>query len=85
VRSESRKAISFTIESVAGRLKGLMENPRWILVDRSAWIDFLSSSPGRAGAELRRRIADAEPFAIALVIVAEVLQGLTCFHPALSR
>jgi predicted nucleic acid-binding protein len=46
-------------------------------VDSSVWIDFLSSSPGRAGAELRRMIADAEPFAIAGVIVAEVLQGLT--------
>jgi predicted nucleic acid-binding protein len=48
-----------------------------ILVDSSVWIDFLSSSPTRAGAQLRRMIADAEPFAIAGVIVAEVLQGLT--------
>jgi predicted nucleic acid-binding protein len=48
-----------------------------ILVDSSVWIDFLSSTPGRAGAELRRMIAEAEPFATAGVIVAEVLQGLT--------
>lgn len=48
-----------------------------ILVDSSVWIDFLSSSPTRAGAQLRRMIAEAEPFAIAGVIVAEVLQGLT--------
>ena len=48
-----------------------------ILVDSSVWIDFLSSSPGRAGAELRRMIAEAEPFAVTGVIVAEVLQGLT--------
>lgn len=48
-----------------------------ILVDSSVWIDFLSSSPGRAGAELRRMIAEAEPFALTGVIVAEVLQGLT--------
>lgn len=48
-----------------------------ILVDSSVWVDFFSSSPGRAGAELRRMIADNEPFALAGVVVAEVLQGLT--------
>jgi len=48
-----------------------------ILVDSSVWIDFFSSSPGRAGAELRRMIADAEPFALAGIIVTEILQGLT--------
>lgn len=48
-----------------------------ILVDSSVWIDFFSSKPGRAGDELRRMIADAEPFALAGVVVAEVLQGLT--------
>jgi len=48
-----------------------------ILVDSSVWIDFFSSSPGRAGAELRRVIEDSEPFAVTGVIVAEVLQGLT--------
>jgi predicted nucleic acid-binding protein len=48
-----------------------------ILVDSSVWIDFLSSSPGHAGRELRRMITESEPFAIAGVIVAEVLQGLT--------
>lgn len=47
------------------------------MVDSSVWIDFFRSSPGRAGAELRRMITDAEPFATAGVIVAEVLQGLT--------
>ncbi len=48
-----------------------------ILVDSSVWIDFFSSSPGPAGAELRRLIMDAEPFALPGVVVAEVLQGLT--------
>ena len=48
-----------------------------ILVDTSVWIDFFSSSPGRAGGELRRMIEEVEPFAITGVVVAEVLQGLT--------
>lgn len=48
-----------------------------ILVDSSVWIDFFSSSPGRAGNELRRMISDAEPFALTGVVVAEILQGLT--------
>ena len=48
-----------------------------ILVDSSIWIDFFRPLPGRAGKELRRMIADAEPFAIAGVVVAEILQGLT--------
>ncbi len=47
-----------------------------ILVDSSVWINFLGSSPSSAGAELRRMIADAEPFALAGVVIAEVLQGL---------
>ena len=47
-----------------------------ILVDSSVWIDFLSSSPSPAGAELRRMIADAEPLALAGVVITEVLQGL---------
>jgi predicted nucleic acid-binding protein len=48
-----------------------------ILVDSSVWIDFFSSSPGPAGAELRRMIADAEPFALTGIVVTEILQGLT--------
>jgi len=48
-----------------------------ILVDSSVWIDFFSSSPGRAGNELRRMIEEAEPFALTGVVVAEILQGLT--------
>ena len=48
-----------------------------ILVDSSVWIDFFSTAPGRAGNELRRMIEDAEPFALAGVVVAEILQGLT--------
>jgi predicted nucleic acid-binding protein len=48
-----------------------------ILVDSSVWVDFFSSSPGRAGAELRRMIEEADPFALTGVVVAEVLQGLT--------
>jgi predicted nucleic acid-binding protein len=47
-----------------------------ILVDSSVWIDFLSSSPSPAGAELRRMIADSEPFALTGVVVTEVLKGL---------
>ncbi len=47
-----------------------------ILVDSSVWVDFFSSSPGRAGRELRR-IEESEPFALTGVVVAEVLQGLT--------
>ena len=48
-----------------------------ILVDSSVWADFFNSSPGRAGAELRRMIDDREPFAVTGIVVAEVLQGLT--------
>ena len=48
-----------------------------ILVDSSVCIDFFSASPGRAGAELRRMIEEAEPFALTGVVVTEVLQGLT--------
>ena len=48
-----------------------------ILVDSSVWIDFFSSSPGRAGAELRRMIAGSEPFALSGIVVTEILQGLT--------
>jgi hypothetical protein len=48
-----------------------------ILVDSSVWIDFFSSSPGPGGAELRRMIGDAEPLALAGVVVTEILQGLT--------
>jgi predicted nucleic acid-binding protein len=48
-----------------------------ILVDSSVWVDFFSSSPGRAGTELRRMIEESEPFALAGIVVAEVLQGLT--------
>jgi len=47
-----------------------------ILVDSSVWIDFFSSSPSSAGAELRRMIGEAEPFALAGVVVTEILQGL---------
>ena len=46
-------------------------------MDSSVWIDFFSSSPGRSGAELRRMIEEAEPFALTGIVVAEVLQGLT--------
>jgi predicted nucleic acid-binding protein len=47
-----------------------------ILVDSSVWVDFFSSSPGPAGAELRRMIEESEPFALAGIVIAEVLQGL---------
>ena len=48
-----------------------------ILVDTSVWIDFFSSSPGRAGRELRRLIDEVEPFALTGFVVTEILQGLT--------
>jgi len=48
-----------------------------ILVDSSVWVDFFSSSPGKAGRELRRIVEDSEPFALTGVVVAEILQGLT--------
>ncbi len=48
-----------------------------ILVDSSVWIDFFSSSPGRAGSELRRMIEESEPFGLTGIVVCEVLQGLT--------
>lgn len=47
-----------------------------ILVDTSVWIDFFSSSPGVGGRELRRMIEEVEPFALAGIIVTEILQGL---------
>ena len=47
-----------------------------ILVDTSVWIDFFSRSPGRGGVELSRMIEEAEPFALAGIIVTEILQGL---------
>ncbi len=46
------------------------------MVDSSVWINFFSSSPTKAGAELRRMIAEAEPFALSGIIVTEILQGL---------
>jgi predicted nucleic acid-binding protein len=59
------------------------------LVDTSVWIDFLSSSPSPAGAELRRMIADSEPFALTGIVVTEVLQGLkrdvSCIEHYLSQ
>lgn len=48
-----------------------------ILVDSSVWIDFFSSPPGLAGAELHRLIDNSGPLAITGVVVTEVLQGLT--------
>ena len=56
-----------------------------ILVDSSVWIDFFSSSPGRAGGELRRMIEDSEPLALTGVVVVEVLQGLTRDARAIER
>lgn len=55
------------------------------LVDSSVWVDFFSSSPGRAGAELRRMIEDSEPFTLTGVVVAEVLQGLTRDSASIER
>ena len=55
-----------------------------ILVDSSVWIDFFSSSPGKAGRELRRMIEESEPFALTGVVVSEILQGLTRTSPQSS-
>jgi predicted nucleic acid-binding protein len=46
-------------------------------VDSSVWIDFFSKSPRRAGQELHRMIAEAEPLAVTGVVITEILQGLT--------
>lgn len=56
-----------------------------LLVDTSVWIDFYSPHPGPAGKELRRLIENDEPFAIAGIIVAEILQGLTRDHTSIER
>jgi hypothetical protein len=56
-----------------------------ILVDSSVWVDFFSSSPGPAGAELRRMIEESEPFALTGIVVAEVLQGLIRDSGAIER
>ena len=56
-----------------------------ILVDSSVWIDFFRPTPGPAGKELRRMIADAEPFAITGIVVTEILQGLTRDVAAIER
>ncbi|MGH9643307.1 MAG: type II toxin-antitoxin system VapC family toxin [Terriglobales bacterium] len=56
-----------------------------ILVDSSVWVDFFRPSPGRGGAELRRMIEESEPFAVAGIVVAEVLQGLTRDAGAIER
>jgi len=53
-----------------------LSTPGRILVDTSVWIDFFSSRPGPAGAELRRLIADAAPVAFTGIIVTEILEGL---------
>ncbi len=46
-------------------------------MDSSVWVDFFSSYPGSAGAELRRMIEEGEPLALTGIVVTEVLQGLT--------
>ncbi len=48
-----------------------------ILIDSSVWVDFFSSSPGRAGAELHRMIEESEPLALTGVVVSEICQCLT--------
>lgn len=54
-------------------------------MDSSVWIDFLSASPGPAGHELRRMIANGESFAVTGIVVSEVLQGLTRNVPAVEN
>jgi len=56
--------------------QGCSQESRLILVDGSVWIDFFSSRPGPAGAELRRMILEDEPIALTGIVITEVLQGL---------
>jgi predicted nucleic acid-binding protein len=56
-----------------------------ILVDTSVWIDFFSSSSSPASRELQRLILEAEPIALAGVIVLEILQGLKRDVPHIER
>jgi hypothetical protein len=46
-----------------------------VLVDTSIWIDFLRSPPGVAARRLDEVISAQIPFAIAPVILQEILQG----------
>jgi predicted nucleic acid-binding protein len=48
-------------------------------------VDFFRPSPGRAGEELTRLIAEGEPFSLTGVIVTEVLQGLKRDSGAIER
>ena len=61
---------------MVGESQRFSQESRLILVDSSVWIDFFSSRPGPAGAELRRMISADEPFALTGLVVTEVLQGL---------
>ena len=53
-----------------------MTVPTPILVDTSVWVDFFSRSPGLAGVEMRKLIADSEPVVLAGIVITEILQGL---------
>jgi predicted nucleic acid-binding protein len=46
-----------------------------VLVDTSIWIDYLGPKPGAAARRLDELIDAGEPFALAPVILQEVLQG----------
>jgi predicted nucleic acid-binding protein len=46
-----------------------------VLVDTSIWIDYLSPRPGAGAARLDGLIAAGVPFALAPVILQEILQG----------
>ena len=61
---------------MVGQSQRFSQESRLILVDSSVWIDFFSSRPGPAGAELRRMITADEPFALTGIVVTEILQGL---------
>ena len=56
-----------------------------ILVDTSVWIDFFSSSPGAAGAELRRMILTAEPFALTGITDEDGNRFATWAYDAIGR
>jgi predicted nucleic acid-binding protein len=46
-----------------------------VLVDTSVWIDFVGPRPGVASRRLDEIVADGTPFALAPVILQEILQG----------
>jgi len=51
-----------------------------ILVDTSIWIDYLSRHPGAPSRRLDELVANGIPFALAPIILQEILQGARTPH-----